>query len=637
MSKIANVLVTGAGGFIGKAVVDTLLKHKYHVVAMVRPGSLPSFASHSNLSLLYADITDYDSFCNNVKHIDAIVHLAANKYHPKLSYAVNVTGAKNIVRLIEEKKLRDTRLINVSSQSTKIKWKGVYGTSKLLSDHILQASTSKWTTIKPSLVYGTDKGTLFQTIKGYVDSLPFVPLIGNGKWELYPVSVHDFAKAVVALLQKPKTIGKIYDYGCGKKVTFDELIKLIQAELKTNKPILHIPPLFGLIAVFFATKLIPKLPISVDNVLGSTQNTYCKPNRAIKELGLEPISVAEGIRTYLSRSKDSRLPIAIVGLGKMGILHSTILNAMEHVRIVALVDREKSLGTTAQSMGIKAKFYKDLSEALAQETIKAVFICTPTFAHKEVIDLCNRHNIPYFVEKPVFNTYADFQTLISSKTSNNGKSAAGYFWIYRREIEYTRSLLEKEAIGKPLKYHVGLKHGEVFGPKKGWLFQKALSGGGVLANPGPHAFSLIQHLFGHGMVVSSETKCIYGNQVEDEAFVSLEHTSGCKGTLEASWSVKGYPVLTIEFEIIGKKGSIAWKNNELIIKRGLSVEKIPLYKIPFNRSVMNLNPKSGGDAYFSEDLAFIESLLYAKKRIPHSMSFGFEVETLIHEAYEHAT
>lgn len=636
MSKIKTVLITGAGGFIGKAAVEALLHRGFHVIAMIRSGSLSSFTPHSNLSLLYADITIYESFKNKVKHVDAIVHLAANKYHPKLSYKVNLAGAKNIVRLIDEHKIRGIRVINVSSQSTKIRWKGVYGNSKLLSDHLIEVSNAEWTTIKPSLVYGREKGTLFQTIKGYVDSLPFVPLIGDGKWELYPVSVDDFVKAIIALLEKPKTIGKVYDFGCKKKVSFDELIQLIQQELHTSKPILHIPSLFGLIAVFVATKLIPNLPISVDNVLGSTQDTHCEPERAIKELGIEPMSVEKGVHAYLSNNQETKLPVAVVGLGKMGILHSTILNTLDEVRIIALVDREKSLGTTAQSMGIQAKFYFNLREAIHNETIQAVFICTPTFAHKEVIEICNEHNIPYFVEKPVFNMYEDFQTLMKSPKYMLDRNVAGYFWIYRREIEYVKKLLQKKEIGTLKTYHVWLKHSEVFGPKKGWLFQKKLSGGGVLANPGPHAFSLIQHFFGDASITSSHITSLYGNEVEDEARVEFLHKSGCQGTLDATWSVKGYPTLTIEFEIIGTAGSITWKNNALVMRKGGKITRLMGYQIPQQKPVYNLNPKSGGDAYYSEDLAFIQSLLKKDQKLLNTMIFAYKVESLIHEAYTYA-
>lgn len=625
-----KVLVTGSAGFIGRVVVARLLADDYRVLAMLRPGTVPPFIPHQNLRLLYADITDYASFANRVKGVEAVVHLAANKYHPKLSYEVNLKGAENLVRLGREKRIKGKRVINISSQSTKIRFRGVYGESKRLSDEILQVPELEWTTFKPSLVYGTGKETLFATIKNYVEKLPVVPMIGNGKWRLHPIDVEDLAGYISLALTNDKTIRQVYDLGDPKELTFDQLIGHIQKELGTDKPILHVPTILGLPAVYAVTKIIPSLPITIDNVLGSIQSTSCNPLPAIRALGLKPLTTKRGVSKYLGKKKDTRQRVAVVGLGKMGILHASILNIMPEARIVAIVDMDESLGNTAKSMGIKANFYPSLEEAIQNETIDAVYICTPTFAHKEVILKCEKHKLPYFVEKPIFPDYHDFRGV---KVSN--KNMAGYFWIYKREVEYVKTLLQRRVIGELTAYKVDLRHSEVFGPKKGWMFRKELSGGGVLANPGPHALSLIYHLFGRATVEKAKMRYLYGNEVEDKATVWLKHPSGLAGQLTANWSVKGYPVMAIEFEITGTKGSIKYKKETLTIKVGKKKQSLPYSRIPTTRIVFNLNPRSGGDAYYSESKEFVQSLT-GKHKFVSDVRFAKQVEQMIGEAYAKA-
>lgn len=638
MSKIkGHVLVTGAGGFIGKTVVRKLIENNYQVRAMIRPHSVAPFTPHPKLAILWADILNYDSYANKVGNINVIVHLAANKYHPKLSYLVNIRGAENLVKLINEKRLNDTRLINISTQSTKIKWMGVYGKSKKKSDEIIESSSAKWTTIKPSLVYGPGEGTLFQTIVSYNKKLPIVPVVGNGKWELYPIDVEDVAKAIIKTIESNKTIGKVYDLGSSQKITFDGLIKLIQKEIGIKKPIFHIPFLPGLAAVYLATKIIPNLLISIDNVLGSNQNTHCNPKPAIRDLKFKPISIRQGIKKYLGQPRDKKARMAVVGLGKMGTLHSTVLTAIKGVKISALIDKKSDLGKTAQSMGIKANFYSSFEQALKKEKINAAYICTPTFAHFEIMQSCLRHNIPYFVEKPVFNNISQFKEILRPEFKRTNRlSAAGYFWIYRREIRETKKLLNRNEIGKIKRYKINLRHSEVFGKKKGWLFKRKLSGGGVLINPGPHAFSIIQYLFGAGKVQDSELKYIYGNEVEDEAKVTLVHLNGIKGILTASWSIPGFPVLTIEYEIVGEKGSIKFKNNKLTVKKD---KKKPIvlehFEIPSHFEVFNLNPKSGGDAYYAESASFVQGIRNEETMI-NNLNFAYKVESMISQAYEKA-
>ncbi len=636
MQKIIdNVLVTGASGLIGKVVVKELLDEGYRVTAMVRPNSIVPFTPNPNLTILRADILDYSSYSDKVKNVTVIVHLAANKYHPRLSYLVNIDGARNLAKLIEEKKLKNARLINISSQSTKIKWKGVYGKSKLESDKILQSSQARWTTIKPSLVYGEDKGSLFDTITYYTQKLPVVPVIGDGKWMLSPISTEDLAKVIVKIIKNPKTIKKTYDIGSKERISFDDLIRQIQGELQINKPIMHIPFLLGLIAAYIFTKLVPNPPISIDNVLGSNQDTHYDPEPAIKDLNIKVLSPEKGVKKYFSKVDGKKIKIALIGLGKMGTLHATILNTIPSAQVTALIDKDASLCKTAQSMGIKANYFSSFEEALEKDSFDAVYICTPTFAHKEAINTCLEKKLPFFVEKPVYNDFSNFQTVSKIKNRNIlQKSVSGYFWIYKREIEYTKKLIKKNVIGKILKYNIFLRHSEVFGPKKGWLFNKSLSGGGVLMNPGPHAFSIIQYLFGDALVEQSKLESLYSTDLEDKARVLLSHTNGIKGQLNANWSVPGFPVLSIEYEIIGKKGLISFKNNKLSIRlKNKNNKTLEYYQIPSSYSVYNLNPRSGGDAYYLEDFYFIDALS-RNKSLTNNLSFANKIESLIHDSYE---
>ena len=149
-------------------------------------------------------------------------------------------------------------------------------------------------------------------------------------------------------------------------------------------------------------------------------------------------------------------------------------------------------------------------------------------------------------------------------------------------------------------------------------------------NPGPHAFSVIKCLFGKGAVVSSQLKNIYGNGVEDEAKVELIHGK-IRGELMASWSVKNEPVLKIEIEVKGKKGKILFKNGKLTV----NTKCYDYEEIPRDGEVFNLNPRSGGDAYYLEDREFVEN--YFKQRpTSTSLFFAREVEQMIFETYKNA-
>jgi dihydroflavonol-4-reductase len=96
-----RVVVTGASGFIGSAVVRALLARKARVVALVEPGGDVRNLQDLDVDLIEVDVRDRDAL---VKACDAarfIFHLAAMYRfwapQPKDFYDVNVGGVLNIV------------------------------------------------------------------------------------------------------------------------------------------------------------------------------------------------------------------------------------------------------------------------------------------------------------------------------------------------------------------------------------------------------------------------------------------------------------------------------------------------------------------------------------------------------------
>src|SRR5258705_11893387 len=106
------IVVTGAGGFIGRDLALRMVARGFYVRAMLRPGAASPFPAHERLQIVHADVRDGDALVPAVRGCAAVVHLAAAKADEKESEEINVGGARRLVRACELAHCR--RLINIS-------------------------------------------------------------------------------------------------------------------------------------------------------------------------------------------------------------------------------------------------------------------------------------------------------------------------------------------------------------------------------------------------------------------------------------------------------------------------------------------------------------------------------------------
>jgi NADH dehydrogenase len=302
MAGDGPILVTGAGGFIGRAVVARLAAHGYQVRAMQRPGARPAFDVSESIEIVRADMRDAAALQTAVRGCSAVVHLAAAKSDESDSEEINVGGARLLVRACESTHCH--RLINVSTQSTKIARKGTYARTKLAADRVFMASTLQVTTLLPSVVYGESGEGVFGTVLGFVRKAPWILVLGDGSWASAPVYVGDVCSAVVASLATPATIGRAYDIGGPDSVTFDELIDRLGAAVGRRPHKLHVPFSLALCLAQVLSRL-PRAPITVSNVLGSNQDTHIDIAAARRDFDFDPIGLDVGLQRVIGSPAES--------------------------------------------------------------------------------------------------------------------------------------------------------------------------------------------------------------------------------------------------------------------------------------------------------------------------------------------
>jgi predicted dehydrogenase/nucleoside-diphosphate-sugar epimerase len=621
---MTHVFITGATGFIGSQVAMACRQRGVDVVGLARPGSFVDVLRRLGCRVVVGDMDDVDALRSGARGASAVVHLAAatseGTLDPAVSERVNVGGMANLIAACQQEGVR--RLVSVSTQSTKRDTQGAYGRTKQRADELLMGSGLDWTILKPTLVYGPGRKGIFAKLVALVQGLPCVPVIGDGQCRTQPVFVGDVAAAVVASLTRDGSIGRVYDIAGADRFTFDEFIARIQTALQQRKKTVHVPVWLALSIARLGGLIMPRPPVTQDNVLGVTQETQVDLEPARRDLDFRPIGFEEGLRrarpTVSSRlgARGDEPPvrrIGIVGMGKMGIVHASLVNALPRARLAAVMDVRSGLGPHLRSLGIVAPLYASLERMLDEVPLDGVIVCVPPVLNERVAAACAERGLGVLLEKPLSATLDGARSLVGLARTTRIANALGYMVAHVPVFREAGRLLHDGAIGTPRHASARVYLSQVFGKKRGWRYQPTQSGGGVVSVVGSHMLFLLGQFFGDAASVRASCRRTFSEQVEDEATGVLTFAGGPSCEFEMSWSRPGYPVLTLELDVVGDNGCLSMANDRVVLTGPDGSPAAPksivrrwdlATGVPFDVAAGRYD----GDGYYLQDAEFVDCL-----------------------------
>ncbi len=246
----------------------------------------------------------------------------------------------------------------------------------------------------------------------------------------------------------------------------------------------------------------------------------------------------------------------LIGLGKMGLSHYSIINAHPDVTVSAVCDTSGFvLSAIEQYAG--ARPYKDYKSMIEREDLDCVVVSTPTSTHAEIVQFAMEQGLHVFVEKPFCLDLEDGRRLIECARNNNRVNQVGYHFRFVGAFAKMQELLAEEIIG-PVYHFTAEAYGPVVLRPKGmtWRAQKA-EGGGCLHDYASHAVNLIQYLIGRPVRVGgSVLKSIYSKTVEDAVYATLFLKNEVTGQLSVNWSDEAYRKMSTQVTAYGTRGKI---------------------------------------------------------------------------------
>jgi NADH dehydrogenase len=298
-----KIVVAGGTGFIGREVVGLLLETGAHdVVVTTRDPEKDLWAGRVHLVQAFAG--DALSLGKAFTRADVVVHAIQFPNHPVEDPAKGRTyletdGRGTTVAAETARKLGVRRFVYLSGAGAGQGRPQPWFRAKDMAEAAIRETGMEHVFLRPSWIYGPRDHSMNRFVT-FARRLPFVPVIGNGKTPVYPISVKDVARCVVECVRREDAVDKALELGGPQRLTMDEVIRTIQKVIGRRRPLVHHPAgLMKLLSV--PMKVLPEPPLSPTAIDFIVQEVDIDPRPAMDYFGFPFRSLEEGLREYLGR------------------------------------------------------------------------------------------------------------------------------------------------------------------------------------------------------------------------------------------------------------------------------------------------------------------------------------------------
>jgi len=258
-----KVLVTGGTGFLGSQLIQRLINEGYPVRVLARKLSKIEHLKNLGVEVFFGDVADQESLSAAFAGVDLVIHAAADTAgNAKMGELSTIQGTKNILDLCRRFAVKKLVYISscsvygvadykkgdlVTEESSLERFpelRGSYSLAKLKAEQIItEAIVDRHLPIvclRPGTYFGPG-GDIFTPMMGLSVGRKLFAIIGRGDFVLPLVSIDNLVDAIVAVMKKNESNGKIYNVVDSELPTKKQYVESFLKKLYPKAKYLYIP------------------------------------------------------------------------------------------------------------------------------------------------------------------------------------------------------------------------------------------------------------------------------------------------------------------------------------------------------------------------------------------------------------
>jgi len=291
-----RVFVTGATGFVGRAVIQAVRAEGHVVRCLVRRGSEPDLHGFEAIERVEGDVLAPPTTLEaGMAGCDTVIHLVGIiREHPARGVTfdrIHHGATLNVLTAAARAGVR--RYVHMSALGAEAHARARYHQTKWAAEEAVRASGLAWTIFRPSVIYGAGDGFISMLAR-MVRRLPVVPVIGDGSQRLQPVPIEHVAAGFARAVSLETSAKQTYAIAGADVVSIHELLALIATALHRRVRTMAVP--LGLMRPMAqAFHRLPSFPVTPDQLLMLEEDNTGDARPFYETFGLTPVPLARGL------------------------------------------------------------------------------------------------------------------------------------------------------------------------------------------------------------------------------------------------------------------------------------------------------------------------------------------------------
>ncbi|NOZ23598.1 MAG: Gfo/Idh/MocA family oxidoreductase [Planctomycetes bacterium] len=307
------------------------------------------------------------------------------------------------------------------------------------------------------------------------------------------------------------------------------------------------------------------------------------------------------------------LRIGMIGCGGIANHHAKRLKDIEDARIVHCSDVSGDAAAQMAKEYGADKHDADYRVLLDDKAVDAVFVCLPTFLHRDAVVASAEAGKHIFCEKPIAMTSRHAQEMIDACARADVMFTIGFVRRFDSHWGKVGELVKAGRIGRPAVWRHCSAGG---GPTRPWFLDRE-QGGGPLIDGAVHDYDFLRSMFGDAKRVFGSMKTFKSDSTAlDTGTGVIQFQSGDEAMLCWSWGLPTGARGESLIDVLGPDGAISFTAMADQFPKGADPKTHGGITIVGKDNARTVEVYEKKDMFLEQDRHFVDCALNGKPPIP---------------------